>query len=105
MVRRSSRTFRWCRIQDRSAQRGEMMLVAIVDDDADLAGRMATDVEDAGFDASIVTLSSGQTIDVTIGQMRAAGGEPVFWAHGLQHRVTVPFAGGRLVAPCTNARY
>jgi hypothetical protein len=75
-----------------------MMLVAIVDDDADLAGRMATDVEDAGFDASIVTLSSGQTIDVTIGQMMTAGVEAVICDHRLQHRVHVPFDGARLVA-------
>ena len=74
------------------------MLVAIVDDDADLAERMATDVEDAGYDVSMVPLTNGQSIDTVIASIVNAGSDAAICDHRLQHRVNVAFDGALLVA-------
>lgn len=80
------------------------MLVAIVDDDLDLAERMATDVEDAGYGASIIALQHGQSIDAAVSEIMRAGVGAAICDHRLQHRLHVPFDGARLVASLYDRR-
>ncbi len=74
------------------------MLVAIVDDDLDLAERMATDVEDAGYDAKIIALKTAQSLESMVGEIISAGIGAAICDHRLQHRAKVSFDGARLVA-------
>jgi hypothetical protein len=75
-----------------------MMLVGIVDDDVDLAARMATDVEDAGYEALIVALNSGQSVGTIVDDLVKAHVYAAICDHRLQHRAHVAFDGALLVA-------